>query len=235
MAQTWNDVLQHIKINLGVPFNKLEISDDDLVELLKNQVLPYFSQYAARKKFKAISSVDLMSTTSGQPIYQYKIPLDTEEYIIDVLNFYASNKQTILDASVPLISSPDQVIDTVIYNSYLDIVKSMQIYNTWEFFPPDILVFDSDVTFGILEYSTVHQELKTIEPDKYHLMFKKLCLANVKVWLAAMRSKFENLSTQFGPIVLNWETLKQEGQQEKEEVTQLLTMIPPDFLVHIDV
>ena len=66
-------------------------------------------------------------------------------------------------------------------------------------------------------------------------MFKKLCLANVKIWLAAMRSKFENLTTPFGTISLNYEVLKQEGNQEKEEVMQLLNMIPPDFLIHVDV
>ena len=49
MAQTWNDVLSYIKINLGVPLNKLEISDDDLVTNLRDQVLPLFSQYAPAK------------------------------------------------------------------------------------------------------------------------------------------------------------------------------------------
>ena len=32
--QTWSDVLNFIKINLGAPLNRLEISDDDVV---KNQ------------------------------------------------------------------------------------------------------------------------------------------------------------------------------------------------------
>jgi len=235
MGQNWNDILKYVKINLGVPFNKLEITDDDLVDLLRDQVLPLFSQYAPRKNFKAITDNNLMATGSGQPMCQYKIPLDPEEYIIDVLNFYFSKNGSILDIVTPLIGSPEQAIDTLIYNSYIDIVKSMQVMNTWEFLPPDILIFDMSIGYGILEYNTVHQELKTIEPDKYHIMFKKLCLANVKIWLAAMRSKFENLTTPFGTISLNYEVLRQEGNQEKEEVMQLLNMIPPDFLIHVDV
>lgn len=235
MSQTWNDVLEHIKINLGAPLNQLELSDDIIVKHLRNQVLPLFAQYAPRKQFKAISNNDLMATTTGQPIYQYKIPLDSEEYIIDILHFYHSKETSLMDVITPLINSPDMAIDTIIYNSYADIIKSMQVMNTWEFLPPDILIFDLEVGFGILEYNTVHKELKTIDPDKYHIMFKKLCLANVKLWIAAARSKFENLTTQFGPIQLNWESLKQEGMQEKEEVMQLLNMIPPDYLIHIDV
>ena len=235
MAQSWNDVLNYIKRNLGAPLNKLEISDDEMVKDLREQILPFFSQYAPRKKFKAIDNSHLISHTPGQPLFQYKIPLVYEEYIIDILNFYFSNNYNLVEIFTPLISNPEQAMDTIILNSYTDLVKSMQPANTWEFLPPDILVFDFDIGFGILEYNTVHEELMTIEPDKYHLMLKKLCLANVKIWLSAMRSKFENLTTPFGQLALNWEMLKNDGEKEKEEVLQLLNMIPPDFLIHIDV
>jgi len=233
--QTWNDTLNFIKINLGAPINRLEISDDDLIKNLREQVLPFFSQYAPAKKFKSITNSNLMNGISGEPLYQYKIPLDEEEYIIDILGVYFTKDNGLIDNVVPLMTSNEQVIDTIIYNSYSDLIRSMHPINTWEFIPPDKLLFDFEVVFGVIEYNTVHENLKTIDPDKYHIMFKKLCLANVKIWISSMRSKYENLSTQFGPIVLNWETLKQEGNQEKEEVMQLLNMIPPDYLVHVDV
>lgn len=233
--QSWNDVLDFIKINLGVPFNKLELSDDDIVKLLRSQVLPFFSQFAPRKKFKSISENNIVALTDGQPQFRYRIPLDNEEYIIDILNIYTSMESSLLEMTTPLIGSPEQAIDVTIYNSYIDIIKSMQVSNTWEFLPPDIVIFDLPLRYGILEYNTVHDDLKTIDPDKYHLMFKKLCLSNVKIWIAAMRSKFESLSTPFGPINLNFDVLKQEGTQEKDEVMQLLAMIPPDILIHVDV
>jgi hypothetical protein len=232
--QTWNDILKYIKINLGAPLNRLEISDEDIVKNLREQVLPFFSQYAPAKNFRIITNVNLIAGIGGEPIYQYKILLSPEEYIIDVLNVYHTRNSSIIDILTPIITTTEQVIDTIIYNSYSDLVRSMQAVNTWEFIPPDKLLFDFEVSFGIVEYNTVHQELKTIEPDKYHIMFKKLCLANVKIWIASMRSKFNTIATQFGPLDLNWETLKQEGMQEKEEVTQLLNMIPPDYLLHID-
>lgn len=234
--QTWNDVISFIKVNLGF-INKLEIPDDTIVENLRQHVLPFFSQFSAGlKKFKAISDENLVGTSQGgQPMYKYKIPLDDEEYIIDILNFYPSKNVNLLDVSIPFINSPESVIDAAITNSYIDAVRSLQAQNTWDFIPPNILIFDFSVGYGIIEYMTVHNELKTIDSDKYHLMFKKLCLANVKIWLAANRSKFENLNTPFGTLNLNWEALKAEGNQEKEEVTQLLNMIPADWLLHIDV
>lgn len=234
MGQNWTDVLDFVKINFGL-INKLEISDDDLVRYLKSQVLPFFSQYDGRKKFKDISDADLVTSLSGQPMYQYKIPLDPEEYIISVLNFYPSKNTNLLDVSIPFINSPDSAIDAVISNSYIDIIKSMQAQNTWTFLPPDRLVFDFSIGFGIIEYMTVHTELNTINPDRYHLMFKKLCLANVKIWIAANRSKFENLTTPFGTLNLNWEALKTEGVQERDDVTTALNMVPPEWLLHIDV
>jgi len=235
MSQTWTDVLKFCKVNLGL-INKLEIDDDTIVENLREQVLPFFSQYSGQKKFKDISDNNLIfSASGGQPMYQYKIPLDPEEYIIDILNFYPSRTINLLDVSIPFVNSPDSAIDAVIANSYIDIIKSMQAQNTWEFLPPDRLIFDFSIEYGIVEYTTVHEELKTIDPDKYQLIFKKLCLANVKIWIAANRSKFENLTTPFGTLNLNWEALKAEGAQEKEEATTLLGLIPPRWLLHIDV
>jgi hypothetical protein len=232
--QSWNDVLQYIKINLG-QINKLEISDDDLIYNLKSQVLPFFSQYSGCKKFKALSDNNLIMSLTGQPMQQYRIPLEPEEYIINVVNVYFSKNMSLLDLSTPFINSPESAMDALIANSYIDMVRSMQAANTWEFLSPDILLFDFAVGFIILEYTTVHSDLKTIDPDKYQLIFKKLCLANVKIWISANRSKFENLTTPFGAITLNWEAMKAEGIQEKEECTQLLNIIPPEFLIHIDV
>ena len=46
--------------------NKLEISDDDLVEGLKTQVLPFFSQFRGQKKFKQNIEVELFKTEIPQ-------------------------------------------------------------------------------------------------------------------------------------------------------------------------
>ena len=45
MPQTWNNLLEYIKLELGVPVNLLEISDDDIIKYIKNHALPEFSQY----------------------------------------------------------------------------------------------------------------------------------------------------------------------------------------------
>jgi hypothetical protein len=48
-----------------------------------------------------------------------------------------------------------------------------------------------------------------------------------------MRSKYENLATPFGPINLNFETLKNEGQTLIDNCITVLDTIPPDILIEV--
>jgi len=235
MAQNWNDVLEYIKIHLGVPVNVLEITDEDMVRLLKNQVLPLFSQYVPKKKFSMIRPEDLnRQPYGGAPMNDYKIPLELDEYIIDIRDVYAGTHPQVLDTYAHRALSSTDVMDVAIANTFSDIIRSMSTSQSWEFIPPDRLIFDKEFRFGVIEYFVVHTSLSTIEPDKYHLFFKKLCLANVKLWLASMRSKFDQLNTPVAQLQLNWERLQTEGQEERREVMESLNLLPTDFLIYID-
>lgn len=235
MAQTWNDVLEYIKINLGVPVNILEIEDDDIVKLLKNQVLTLFSQFAPKKKFGMIKSEDLIQQDKlGAPQWQYRIPLTAEEYVIDIRDVYAGRKPEILDTFANRAMRSTDVAEVAMANTFSDMIKSMSTRQSWEFIPPDILIFDKEFRYGVVEYFTVHDNLSSIEPDKYHIYFKKLCLAKVKLWISSMRSKFEQLNTPAAQIQLNWESLRSEGKEEEREVMEGLNLLPTDFLIYID-
>lgn len=234
MAQTWNDVLEYIKIHLGVPINILEIGDDDLIRLLKNQVLPLFSQFSPRKKFGRIEEKDIHSSKfKAQPQWEYKIPLEPDEYIIDIRDVYAGREPAVLDTFGGSVLSSLDIIDVAMANTFTDAIRSMTTRQSWEFLPPNILIFDKPFRIGIIEYMTVHSNLLTIEPDKYHLFFKKLCLANVKLWISAMRSKFDQLNTPAAQLQLNWERLESQGNEEKREVMEALNLLPTDFLIYI--
>lgn len=133
------------------------------------------------------------------------------------------------------------VMDQVIANSYIDAIRSIQVRQTWDFLPPDIILMDlpisgytlSDSQFMICNYTTIHKNLDTIEPDFYSLCFKKMCLGQVMLWLSAIRSKYENLTTPFGQLNLNWNKLYDDGTRMLEECNAFLTSIPPDKLLEI--
>lgn len=73
-------------MNLGAPLNLIEISDSDIIENLKEQVLPVFSQYAPCKRWVYLGPEHMITEHSpGQPLYKYKIPKPVDEPIVDIL------------------------------------------------------------------------------------------------------------------------------------------------------
>ena len=235
-AQNWNNVLSYVKIQLGVPTNMLEFPDDELIDHFREHVLPLFSQYSAARGYAIIREENkVLNTTAGSPQFVYRIPVPPDTYIIDILEAIPTKEETIVDMLGGAMINVKATMDMVISNVYIDAVRSMQVRNTWEFLPPDILMFDKQISACVVIYKTDHTLLNTVRPDVYHKAFKPLCLAFTKLWVAAQRSKFENLSTPFGQINLNYDTLKNEGATEKDAAMQILETLPPEILIHVGI
>lgn len=232
-GQNWNNVLEYIKLFLGVPVNLLEISDDDLVKYLKRQVMPLFSQYTPAKKFTYITPAHRISMTSGAPQFRYSIPIEPGEYIVDIFGAYPLRDVSIVDTFGGALINAQMTMDMVIANTYIDAVRSLQVRNTWEFIPPNILVFDQEIAACAVIYNTPHVVLDTVRPDLYHKSFKPLCLGFTKLWVASMRSKFEGLATPFGQMNLNYDRLQTEGQTSVDNAIAILEAIPPDILIEV--
>jgi len=246
--QTYNNLLSAIKRSLGSKLNLLEMTDDEIINGIKEDVIPLFSQYSPLKKYCTISADQLIqsSISSGYPEWSYKMPIDPDEYVIDIIDcittsdtlFTGTKYEGGIKGSInifePGVSGVvgSGLTDALINNTYSDMINSLSPSNTWEFQPPSTLIFDFEVIYGIVIYNTTHKELNTILPDYYHRLFKPLCIANVKLWIAALRSKYENISTPMGQISVNYEKLENEAQQTIEMITQQLQNIPPDHFVY---
>lgn len=253
-GQNWNDILKYIKRKLGTKLNLLELSDDEIVQNLKDDVVPYFSQYSPAKHELVLTSSDRVTDLpKGSSQWTYKIPVPDGTYIIDIFDVYLNMSSTQNDdpfygtkysetnaaGAITKYGRGDAdilgggMIDTVIDNVYNDIADSLSVHNTWEFRPPNIITSDLELTGAVVVYNTVHQTLDTISPDYYHMIFKKLCLVEVQEDLVALRSKFEGLATPFGEIRVNWQKLESDAERERDVLQQKLDMIPPDHFIHI--
>ena len=85
-GQNWNNVLSYIKLMLGAPINLVEISDSDIIEFLKEHVLPVFSQYSPLKRWVYLGPEHMIvDQKPGQPRFRFKIPKEIDEPIVDVL------------------------------------------------------------------------------------------------------------------------------------------------------
>ncbi len=233
-SQHWNDILEYIKVNLGVPVNLLEIPDDELIGYLRRHVLTLFSQYVPHKAFAFITEANRINVgVTGAPQYMYKIPVPEGTYIIDIYEVMPTKEVSIVDMYGGALINAQAAMDLVISNAYIDAVRSLQTRTTWEFIPPDVLIFDKQVTSSVVIYNTPHTVLNTIRPDLYHRALKPLCLGYTKIWIAAMRSKFENLATPFGTLNLNYDKLQSEGQVTIDNAIVVLETIPPDILIEV--
>jgi hypothetical protein len=226
-GQHWNNILSYIKINL------LEISDDDLILNLREHVLSAFSQYAPAKAYAFITGANQINGGLGSPRYMYRIPVPVGTYIIDVLEAMPTKEVSIVDMYGGALINAQSAMDLVMSNTYIDAVRSLQTRQTWEFVPPDIMVFDKDTSSCVVIYNTPHAVLNTIRPDLYHRAFKPMCLGHTKLWVASMRSKFEGLATPFGQLNLNFAELKSEGQTLIDNAQAVLDTIPPDILIEV--
>jgi hypothetical protein len=236
-SQTWSSILKYLKRELGTGVTLLELSDDEIVEGLEEDVLALFSQYSPHRKHTWLSSVNqVVRSKAGQPTWLYKIPIEEGETIIDIYEAMPNVIGEYLDefgTEAVDLTSADNMIDVVISNAYMDASKSLGVQNTWTFYPPDLLEFDKEITRAVVIYDVPHSTPKTVRSDMYNTTFKPLCLGTVQRWLVAKRSKFENVTTPFGQINLNWQKLETDSQTHIQDAMQKLELMPPDKLIEV--
>lgn len=238
-SQTWSSILRYLKRELGTGVQLLEMSDDEIIEGLDEDVLSLFSQYCPAKDYTFITNSNRIAhTRAGQPQYMYLLPISEETNIIDIYDVYVQdiehqlNELGLVENELYSVSS-DLMIDIVISNAYTDAARSLGVRNTWEFFPPRQLQLDKEVSHAAVVYNCPHSSPKTVRPDMYNTTFKPLCLGTVQRWLVAKRSKFENVATPFGQLNLNWQKLETDSQTHIQDAMQKLELVPPDKLIEV--
>lgn len=237
-SQTWSSMLKYIKRELGTGIQLLEMEDQEIIDGLTEDCLSLFSQYSPHKAYCFINETNrILNHNPGDPRYRYLLPVDPDISIIDILEVMpntggnAFSELGVLDDIE--ISNADSMIDIVIANSYSDAAYSLGVRNTWEFRQPRTLIMDQELTRAAVIYNVPHETPKTCRPDLYNTTFKPLCLGHVEKWISAKRSKFENVSTPFGQINLNWQKLETDSQTHIQDAMQKLELVPPDKLIEV--
>jgi hypothetical protein len=251
--QTWTNLLNYFKRNMGAKLNLLEMSDEEIIEGIQEDVIPLFSQYSSNKKFCLITESNRIPFTidSGDTQWVYELPIDINEYVIDIFEIYIdtgslddpfyNTKYSGGNIGGSLTSygrgSTDTygggMIDQVIDNEFLNALRYLSRKNTWEYFPPKTIRFDSQINTAIVIYETSHSSLDTIDPDMFNIVFKPLCLGYVMRWIVALRAKYENLATPMGEVRVNWQKLEADSEKLINDATEKLENILPDNFIEI--
>jgi hypothetical protein len=226
----WDNLLSYIKLNFGTIVNAMEYSDEDLIEIISEHVMPEFSKYLPLVRYYVLTeSENLVSNTPVHTFefknFDYKIlrinqvvrkpsTLDLSQFYNiqanggDITNFLMTMNTVSMAADVV-------AIDTWTYRApkYIELISGSNNYGTSKNF---IAVLDC-----------VHKDPGTVDPDQYHLL-RDLALANIMIFIGRIRTKFQSFNTPHAQVDIPAQELLQEGQQLKADIIQQLNDLPPD-------
>lgn len=231
-SQNFNSLIRYIKRKVGSPINLLEFSDDDLYDIIREDVLPEISQYIGKLGWVRLDYQGVSRTNTAQNENTYLIKVPDNEILIDVLEVYTSRESV---GTLGMMSGALNFYDprdTTIMNAFIDMLRSLDVVQTYTFIPPKTITFDLPLEADvILECKFEHTNLNTVPSDIYRDFVKPLSIAEVKENLAANREKFESITTPFGPVNLNYQQLREDARMIKEEVKQKFEALPHDHLI----
>lgn len=230
--QSWDNVLDHIKTELGADVMKLELTDQQIVEKIQMHVLPEFSAYSGLHKWYKMFESNIIST---DPVLRYQFT-DFPYKIMEILG--KVDKANYVDYDHMFSQSvTGDVTDYLVRQNYLDIANMVRADNSYRFIAPDIIEVNK-AGFSylsdefILEVEVVHNDPTTIHPDMYD-MFRDLATAYIMNAIGKIRKKFNNFNTPFGQIQMNAEELISDAKELRNTTLELLRRTPPDQLVWV--
>ena len=225
MSKTWNYVLNYVKTEL--PQQIIELSDKEIIDVIKTKTLPLFSQYFPAKEKYIIDETHLCDESTGS----FKIPIDDTGRIIDIYDVYLNI------AGGDVVSTKDRVIDSLLggWLSKMNDVTSPAPIPYLDPTNPGCITFGQDLSY-VSQYlpmtiilKVIHKDLSTIPTEYFYRFFLPLAAADVKLTLAKARMKYGMLNTPIGQINLNVDALIQDAQQEKQEIIQRMDSISNSF------
>lgn len=219
-------VLDYIKMNLGFPYNPLELEDHEIIK--------YISEYSLREFSHYMPDVSKMVLNVQDPCT--KVPLvQNEFYLTDPDNLEILNVIDLIWSRSNLIFTGHPITGAFSQGDlpqfFLSVEQSMQtkLYSmfdyTFEFFSPNRLrispVIHSEDSC-IVEYERMHKtDLSTIQ-NEFQYIYMQFCLSDIQIMLGTMRRRYGgNIRTPFGEIPVDTEILN-DGKELKNSIIQKL-------------
>jgi hypothetical protein len=213
-------VMQYIEMNLGVPYQALELDREEINEIIDKFTLPIFSTYFPHTMEVKVTAKDQIQ------LGIYRIPQEAfnQSNILGVTKFIpfgSYNTSSLIESGIheyPLSDSSNFLLNNqfskgiagvgagrVLTNFVAD---EISIYNsppTYKFREPNIIeVFpkSNNHTDWYCELRVVHPTHLATIGTSYMEDFLKLCLYDIQVALYPIRARFSNLNTAYGNIEL---------------------------------
>ena len=232
--QNYSNLIDYIKLNLGASVNPLEITDDEMAEIIREYTLPVYSKYDPLIRYYRVT-------------YEENLITDTPTYVYQFHNF--KYKIMKINKVIPTadIQDMNQVYSQALAQGFQDVTDYLMAMNVlhmqniavapnglWRFFPPNKIEImktaDGWLTFSkdfITELACVHPDPTTVNPDLY-LYLRDLALADMMIYIGRIRTKYSSFTTPYGQVEVTARELIDEGNQLRRETVESLKNLPPD-------
>jgi hypothetical protein len=224
-----------VKLNLGAFSTPLEISDEEMAEIIREHTLPVYSKYNPLIRYYRCTFEENLVTENPTYIYEIK---NFNYKIIKINNVIPKasidDLNQVYSQALAGVNGFGDVTDYLMAMNILHMQNIAVADHTWRFFPPNrieimrtadgFLTFSSDF---IAELACVHPDPTTVNPDLY-LYLRDLALADMMIYIGRIRYKFSSFATPYGQVELPARELIDEGNQLRRETIESLKNLPPD-------
>lgn len=230
----WNTVLKYIKGRLALPSTFIEKNDEQIKDWIIMTAIPGFSDYFPDEEYTSVLPTNPNYAVPGKTnVYRF---FDEEELdIYSIKECYFSIGDEFITGHPPFGAFNFEGLKCWALSVFKSrFFKPFSDWNrTYHFYEPNQVMVLPDAGY---ENFVVHYEreqphdLRKI-PSTMKRIFMELALAEVMIQIGGIRSQYGDgrLTTPFGEIPLNGETLKSEGTELKRETMDKLSeeTIPP--------
>ena len=198
----------------------LEVSDEQIEEIIKKPLLALLDQYIpAIKIFKPSQNY----ITKGQQGYIINIP-DEVVNVLQVLPDFGYGQMQL--GIYPVMVSQNELLR--IYDNIQSKMTnySMFVNITWQFIPPNQLyIFNTTNNVAVIYLAKHAPDLTTVN-EAFRWTVYKAAFAIFKRAIGTARRKFATFNTPFGQIEIDYQ-LREEGMQELQQIEEELKTLPP--------
>jgi hypothetical protein len=233
--QTYANLLDYIKLNLGAKTSAFEFSDEDIIDIIKEHTLPEFSKYIPLIKYYRVTEEENLITENPTKLYQFKNFCYKIMKINNVIGTATLQDMDLLYLQAGRQSAWD-VTEMLMAKNYSDMSMIAVPPQTWRFFPPDkieiikshdALIINRDF---IAELACIHDNPTTVNPDQYNLL-RDLALADIMIYIGRIRTRYEQFTTPYGEVQVVSRAYIDEGTQLRERTLEALKNLPPDDFI----
>lgn len=227
-----NDTIHYIKRKLGYPSVSIELTDEDIVDIIKHESLLLFEKYVPDIGRRVISKGSKKFRVKKN-LYWVIDPLDREVFYVQ--SVYPEEAEMLANGypyTVPIRtydSLPDVLDSTMKAHTSYKWGRSLHWWQ--ESGINQVWIFSED---GIssrysVSYTRSHApDLSSINRE-YAMDFTNICLANTMQTIGQIRSKYSNFGTPVGDIPLNGSDLVSQGETLLNTTIENLKAISPIY------